>query len=242
MASKALDMLLDATKDSSEGFFIMIEGSRIDHAAHSNDAAAHFREIMEYQETVSLVLQFIEEHPDTVMVSVSDHECGGLTVGVNPDYLWYPAVLDPVTNSTTVISSWLVRYPTNSTSEEEISAYILQVLQENLGITDATSTELATVYSLVMSQNSTSEQQLTYSLSAMVNTRAKLGWTTWGHTGVDVNLYAQGTYARNLHGNVGDTEIGDFIVEALELDLASVDLSDVRSGKLPFLLLFCCFF
>lgn len=35
MSKKALDILFDATKDTEKGFFLMIEGSRIDMAAHS---------------------------------------------------------------------------------------------------------------------------------------------------------------------------------------------------------------
>lgn len=225
MADKALKMLLDATRSSSQGFFIMIEGSRIDHAAHANDAAAHFQDIMEYQATVALVQQFIAENPNTVMVSVSDHECGGLTLGVNPDYLWEPQVLDPVTNSTGVLSASLKTF---TGTPEELAEYTTHVVTVNLGITDATADEMAQINELVASPNSTAQQSLTYVLSGMVNVRAKLGWTTHGHTAVDVNLYASGTYSHNLHGNVENTQIGDFIVDALNLDLSAVTLLNSR--------------
>lgn len=94
MATKALDILSAATKDSDKGFFLMIEGSRIDMAAHSNDPAAHIHEILAYQETVAAVKKFVEANPNTVVVSVSDHETGGLSVahqlGVEyPEYKWY---------------------------------------------------------------------------------------------------------------------------------------------------------
>ena len=70
MAEEALRLLTDATKHEEKGFFLMIEGSRIDMAAHNNDPAAHVHDILAYQQTVALVKQYVEEHPGTVMISV----------------------------------------------------------------------------------------------------------------------------------------------------------------------------
>ena len=93
MTAKALDILSHATKNSDKGFFIMIEGSRIDMAAHNNDPAAHVRDIFAYQETIEYVKSFVASRDDTVMISVSDHETGGLSVAVQlnetyPVYMW----------------------------------------------------------------------------------------------------------------------------------------------------------
>ncbi len=96
MAEKTLSMLAAQTAHNhadSKGFFIMIEGSRIDMAAHSQDAATHVREILAYQETIAYVKEFVEAHPDTVMISVSDHETGGISVArqvgsAYPEYRW----------------------------------------------------------------------------------------------------------------------------------------------------------
>ncbi len=93
MAKKALDILSFSTKKSPKGFFLMIEGSRIDMAAHSNDPSAHVREILAYQETIRVVKKFIDENPSSVLISVSDHETGGLTAGhqlgdTYPEYKW----------------------------------------------------------------------------------------------------------------------------------------------------------
>jgi alkaline phosphatase len=93
MATKALDILSAATQDSEKGFFLMIEGSRIDMAAHSNDPAAHIHEILAYQDTVDAVKKFVDANPNTVVISVSDHETGGLSVAHQlgleyPEYMW----------------------------------------------------------------------------------------------------------------------------------------------------------
>jgi alkaline phosphatase len=79
MAETAMNALSRATRDSDKGFFLMIEGSRIDHAGHHNDPAAQVHEVLAYDRAFSSVLDFIKnEKTETVMVSTSDHETGGL--------------------------------------------------------------------------------------------------------------------------------------------------------------------
>jgi alkaline phosphatase len=81
MARTAITALSEATKDSDKGFFLMIEGSRIDHAGHSNDPAAQVREVLGYDKAFASVLKFIEDADvPTVVVGTSDHETGGLSV------------------------------------------------------------------------------------------------------------------------------------------------------------------
>ena len=79
MAETAMKALSDATKDSDKGFFLMIEGSRIDHAGHHNDPAAQVHEVLAYDKTFTSVLDFLKnDKTEAVMVSTSDHETGGL--------------------------------------------------------------------------------------------------------------------------------------------------------------------
>jgi alkaline phosphatase len=79
MAQTAMKALSDATRNSDKGFFLMIEGSRIDHAGHHNDPAAQVHEVLAYDEAFTSVLDFVKnEKTETVMVSTSDHETGGL--------------------------------------------------------------------------------------------------------------------------------------------------------------------
>lgn len=79
MATTALRALQLATKDSDQGFFLMIEGSRIDHAGHFNDPAAQVREVLEYDKTFKAVVDFIEDSEiEGLLVATSDHETGGL--------------------------------------------------------------------------------------------------------------------------------------------------------------------
>lgn len=47
-----------------------------DMAAHENDAPAHWREIESYQSTIAFVKKFVDENPNTLLISTSDHETG----------------------------------------------------------------------------------------------------------------------------------------------------------------------
>jgi alkaline phosphatase len=81
MAKTAIRALEKATANSDKGFFLMIEGSRIDHAGHWNDPAAQVREVLEYDKTFKFVTEFLKESKTPgVLVATSDHETGGLSV------------------------------------------------------------------------------------------------------------------------------------------------------------------
>lgn len=77
MTKTALEALKIASEDSEQGFFLFVEGSRIDHAGHSNDLVGHMHEILEWNNAVAAMKEFIDANDDTVMIGAADHECGG---------------------------------------------------------------------------------------------------------------------------------------------------------------------
>jgi alkaline phosphatase len=79
MAEVALNALEAATEHSEQGFFLMVEGSRIDHAGHHNDPAAQVHEVLAYDKAFQRILKWVDSH-DAVLVSTSDHETGGLAI------------------------------------------------------------------------------------------------------------------------------------------------------------------
>lgn len=74
MTSAALTRLAPAP----DGFFLMVEGARIDHAGHANDAAASIHDMLAFDEAVGVALAFVEKNPDTLLVVTSDHGTGGM--------------------------------------------------------------------------------------------------------------------------------------------------------------------
>ena len=66
------------------GFFMMVEGGKIDWACHANDAATAILEIHEFDAAVAVALEFMDKHPnETLIVVTGDHETGGLSNGYN---------------------------------------------------------------------------------------------------------------------------------------------------------------
>lgn len=63
------------------GFVVQVEGGRVDHAAHANDAAALVREQVAFDEALGVAMDFREENPDTLLIVTTDHGCAnpGLT-------------------------------------------------------------------------------------------------------------------------------------------------------------------
>jgi alkaline phosphatase len=69
-------------REAKNGFFLMIEGGKLDYAAHEQDAVATFYEVREFGQAVQLALDFAEQHPDeTLIVVTADHETGGMSLG-----------------------------------------------------------------------------------------------------------------------------------------------------------------
>ena len=82
MSQKALELLSQADTEG-KGYVIFIEGSLIDIAGHGNDAGSQVREVLGYDETITAVANWVDAHPNTLMVSMSDHATGGLALGQN---------------------------------------------------------------------------------------------------------------------------------------------------------------
>ncbi|KAK0531969.1 hypothetical protein OC834_002488 [Tilletia horrida] len=236
---------LNALKAAKKPFFIMIEGARIDHAGHNNDPAGHYGDIMEYNRAFQAVTEWIDANddglvePSVLLASTSDHECGGLTLGLerpedkgNAQYLWYPDVVLAAKHSTEYLAADFVKFlASGSRSASDAFTYMKQnIITQGLGITDVSDAEVQRAVDLGPSG---SGLPLTIWLSNLMNWRAHLGWSTTGHSGVDVNLY---TYIAkkwskrrpisdrisDLDGNHENTWIGTWTADLLGLDLQSV--------------------
>ncbi|MEX2477355.1 MAG: alkaline phosphatase [Gracilimonas sp.] len=76
MTKKALEIL----SQNDDGFFLMIEGSQIDWAGHSNDSEYLLREVEDFDNAVKAALEFAQEDGETLVVLTADHETGGMTL------------------------------------------------------------------------------------------------------------------------------------------------------------------
>ncbi|KAH8700339.1 alkaline phosphatase Pho8 [Talaromyces proteolyticus] len=227
MARTALAALSKATEAGDKGFFIMIEGSRIDHAGHGNDPAAQVHEVLAYDRAFAAVLDFIDkEDTPTVLVSTSDHETGGLAVARQlhksyPEYKWLPDVLAKASHSSEYLENKLNEYLGEAGAKNSLKnqrAYVREeLLKKGLGIDDATDEE---VDSLLTPD---ADQPPKYFFADMISRRAQVGWSTHGHSGADVNIYASSSKdVWPLLGNHENIEVGKFLASYLDLDVDAV--------------------
>lgn len=79
--SDATHMALNYLSASDSGFFLMIEGSFIDWGGHANDGEMLVEEVLDFDKTLGMVLDFVEKNENTLLIVTADHETGGLALG-----------------------------------------------------------------------------------------------------------------------------------------------------------------
>lgn len=193
MATFALRALSAATQDSDKGFFIMIEGSRIDHAGHANDPAAQVHEVLAHDSAFAAALDFLDkEETEGVLVSTSDHETGGLSTARQlhkeyPIYKWYPGVLANASQSSEFIGAEFGKYIKGDGQYHDRfqkRTFVREkLLEPMLGIKDASDGE---VDSLIEAE---AIWPPAYIFADMISRRAQIGWSTHGHSGKSGNLH-----------------------------------------------------
>ena len=76
---------LEELSRDGDGFVLMVEGSQIDWACHSNNFAHFVKEILEFDDLVGMAKAFAEADGNTLVVVTADHETGGMTVSPKAD-------------------------------------------------------------------------------------------------------------------------------------------------------------
>lgn len=196
MTETAIDLL---ERRSDEGFFLMVEGGRIDHASHGNDPAA-IPEQLEFDRAADVAMDYARDGPrrsETLTVSAADHDTGDLGL----DYSVDVAFIDDLEASQGTLTSEIDA--ASSTSD------IAAILESHAGIDDPTDDELAALEE--------DPSALTGS-DGILNDRAGLVWGSDGHTGEDVPIYATGEHADQFTGSVDNTDLFDVFAAVLDLD------------------------
>ncbi len=194
MTAKALSLLVASEGGQEEGFFLMVEGSRIDHAGHGNDPAGVLHDVLAYDDAVQVALDFAEADGHTLVVSVADHETGGMTLGRAGIYAWNADYLNGITATFEGAGR---RIATGGDPADVL---------RDAGIADSlTAEEVAAIAAAVATPDPYDGGAV---LAALVAPRSGIGWTGSGHTGVDVGLYAAGPGAERLRGHLPNDEVG----------------------------------
>lgn len=198
---------------SPDGFFMMVEGGNIDHAAHGNDGATVVKEVLNFQESIQLAYDFYLLHPDeTLIVITADHDTGGMTLGVDRGRTPTLADIDWRKASKEKFNDYCMAHRDLSWAEMKT------VMSEKLGLwshIEVTAEEEAALKRSFddFKANSSASQKTLYKefnnfsakLFDLVNHKNGIGFTTFGHTGNPVPVFAVGEGSdlfRSLNNNV----------------------------------------
>lgn len=96
MTRKAIDLL----SKKENGFFLMVEGSIIDYAAHANDPVTCILEYLEFDRSVQIALDFAKKDGNTTVVVLPDHGCAGINLGGDDYHGYYRKGLTSAFNGT----------------------------------------------------------------------------------------------------------------------------------------------
>ncbi len=192
----------------ADGFFLMVEGSRIDHAAHANDPVGHVHDILAYDQAVRVALDFARADGHTLVLSVADHETGGMTLGRDGVYAWDPAVLARVRASADRMAKLIGE---GQRADDVLRAF---AAVDSLSAAERTAIERSGPGPFTVARDR--------AIGEAVSRRARIGWTTGGHTGIDVGLYAFGPGTAAFHGAMEIDAVGRTLADVLGLDLAPI--------------------
>ena len=197
------------------GFVAMIEGGRIDHAAHSNDAAATIRDTLAFDEAVGRAIAFAATHPDTLIIVTADHETGGMgLIGNSKTSKQYVGLDSEAIAKATTSFSKLARQWGKSPSPDKIKEVVLRGL--GIELTDAEAQTVAEDPIRKLDPANNTYPNL-HSLAYVLRPYYRVGWTGQTHTAAPLFAVAHGPGAQNVGGLMHNTELFTVMRQALEL-------------------------
>lgn len=218
--------------DNPNGFFMMVEGGKIDWACHANDAATTIHDVMSFDNAVMEALKFYALHPnETLIVVTGDHETGGMTVGFAGTQ--YSTAFNKINKQTLSFEEFDKSIKTYRQAVGAQGANLedwLPVLAEKFGLTELSDFEKKRLQdSLGQSmleakqRNKDEESYLLYggyepfsvTVTHILNQKAGIGWTTYAHTGVAIPVYAQGVGSDLFQGSYDNTDVAKKIMSIM---------------------------
>ncbi|KAF0691026.1 Aste57867_17676 [Aphanomyces stellatus] len=228
MTDTVFAILKNNKQAQKHGFFMMIEGSRVDHAGHSNDAGTMGKDLIEFDNTVGVVKKFVYSNPNVAMISAADHGTGGLTLGRDGVYKWAPEPLVKQTMST----EWMEGlFSKDRKTYDEASALkkVKDLITQNTAtkeISDKWNNVFAAEIKKIVADPKYKTDDLMVAMGQCISEGGRIAWTTIGHVGTDVNLYCAGpsVFTRRCAGNHDNTHINEIMTNYLNLDLQPITL------------------
>jgi len=217
MTKAAIDVLAKGDK----GFFLMVEGGRIDHAGHANDPTGVIWDTLAFDDAVKTACEFYKSHKnETLIVVVGDHETGGMGLGMDSmGYKLNMAALNDVHVSVEdTLNNGAGQYKGDKV------AY-LKYLAKNYGLTNLNDTESASLHKAMASADAGGTlgyyklNPVALTAAHILSTRANINWTTTIHTATMIPMSATGLYAGRFGGYKDNTQVAKAMAQTLGFNL-----------------------
>ncbi|MDR2446591.1 MAG: alkaline phosphatase [Treponema sp.] len=227
--------------DNPNGFFLMVEGGKIDWACHANDAGAAISDVLALDNAIKVAVSFAESHPqETLIVVTGDHETGGMTIGFAGTQ--YDTFFDKVALQKISFVAFndevLTPYKKNTPKAQAKLSDLIPAIQQSFGL-DYTKLsafqkeQLEFAFQRSMAneiERPVAEDQfllyggyepLTVKITQIMNQTAGIGWTSYAHTGVPVPTFATGAHQELFYGYYDNTDIFRKLASAMNLSVAA---------------------
>jgi alkaline phosphatase len=230
---------IELLADNPGGFFLMVEGGKIDWACHANDAGAAISDVIAFDNAIKAAIDFAASHPDeTLIVVTGDHETGGMTLGFAGTQ--YDTFFDKVAlqkkSFIAFNSDVLAPYKKSTPKEQARLSGLLPAIKEYFGLdysklSDFQKRQLEAAFMRSMGnevERPAAEDQyllyggyepLTVKITQIMNQTAGIGWTSYAHTGVPVPTFAFGIHQEIFGGYYDNTDIFRKLVSVMNIRL-----------------------
>lgn len=212
MTKKALEVL----SKNEEGFFLMVEGSLVDWAAHANDPVGVITELIAFDDAVGEVMDFAQNDGETAVVILSDHCTGGMTIGRRDcrgaGNMSLSDLFETVSNiklTSSGIEEKLLKIKPENMKEEFKKHTNIELTDEELKLFLSSKNYKEGDYTQVA--NSPSFRN---NIISVINDRTCFGFTTGSHSGEEVLLAAYHPNGHVPKGHIKNTDINDYLFKA----------------------------
>jgi|UniRef100_UPI00359C9B19 alkaline phosphatase len=215
------------SKGNKKGFFLMVEGGKIDWACHSNDPVTVFEEVIDLDNAVRVAYEFYKKHPkETLIVVTADHETGGMGLGIGKYELHLKSLLNQK-QSQDLLSKAITDLRKDKAGKASWNE-IKDLLTEKMGfwkelpLTWEQEKMLRDEYEQSFVKNKVVFEESLYSRTEPLAAAARkvmsqiamVGWTSSSHTAGYVPVFAIGAGADLFTGKMDNTEIPKRIAKA----------------------------
>ncbi|MGI2328360.1 alkaline phosphatase [Planococcus sp. YIM B11945] len=199
---------IERLKQDKDGFFLMVEGSQVDWAGHDNDIVGAMSEMEDFEKAYKAAIDFAKKDKNTLVVATADHSTGGFSIGADGIYNWFT---DPIKAAKRTPDFMAQQIIDGETVEKTLAKYLdLELAKE----------ELQSVKKAAEAKDYTA---IDNAIENIINKRSYTGWTTGGHTGEDVPVYAYGPSSQKFAGQMDNTDHAKIIFDLLK---ANVKIKD----------------